>query len=265
MKLSRRQFVLAGAAIVAGCSSDRGRSKPNGFVYDGKTETLDINGQRGLLMVPTRQNGYAIVYHHGAGEDETAPTAEALKADLVHQLLGAGFAIASCAAHGDNWGSQPSVADYSLLINKLGAYEKIIHYSQSMGGLSGLEVVAAGMRCDGWFGIYPACDVVAMFDLNTFAPAILEAYSVSTREQLVEVATSNPVKQKAEQFAGVRMRFYASAADKLVPKASNTDAMAALVAPAVPEADVVPCVGDHADPSHFQPADVLAFLGRCVA
>ena len=91
MKLSRRQFVLAGAAIVASCSSDRGRSKANGFVYDGKTETLDINGQRGLLMVPTKQNGHAIVYHHGAGEDETAPTAEALKADLVHQLLGAGL------------------------------------------------------------------------------------------------------------------------------------------------------------------------------
>ena len=257
--------MLASAAIAASCSSDRGGAKNTGFVYDGTTERLDINGQRGLLMVPTRRNGHAIVYHHGAGENETALTAEALKAELVHALLGAGFALASCAAHGDNWGNQPSLSDYSLLVNKLGDYEKIIHYSQSMGGLSGLEAVASGMRCDGWFGIYPACDVLAMFDLNTFAPAILAAYQVSTREQLVEAVTVDPVKQRPEQFSGVRMRFYASAADKLVPKVSNTDAMAALVAPAVPEADVVPCVGDHADPSHFQPADVLAFLGRCVA
>jgi hypothetical protein len=265
MELSRRQFVLASAALVASCSSDRGDSTRTEFVDDGTTERLDINGQRGLLMMPAKQNGHAIVYHHGAGEDETAPTADALKAELVRSLLDAGFVIASCAAHGDNWGNQPSLADYSLLINKLGAYEKVVHWSQSMGGLSGLEVVASGMRCDGWFGIYPACDVLAMFDLNMFAPAILEAYAVTSREQLAEVATTDPVKQRADQFAGVRMRFYASAADTVVPKSPNTDVMAALVAPAVPEADVVLCAGNHADPSHFQPADVLAFLGRCVA
>jgi hypothetical protein len=61
------------------------------------------------------------------------------------------------------------------------------------------------------------------------------------------------------------MRFYASDGDMLVPKATNTDVMAALVRPVALEADVVPCVGDHADRSHFQPADVLAFLGRCIA
>ena len=60
------------------------------------------------------------------------------------------------------------------------------------------------------------------------------------------------------------MRFYASPNDHLVSKAANTDTMAALVAPVAAEAEVVECHGDHNDRSHFQPDDVMAFIGRCV-
>lgn len=59
------------------------------------------------------------------------------------------------------------------------------------------------------------------------------------------------------------MRFYASTADTVIPKASHTDVMAALVAATTPESTVVARSGDHGDPSAF-PADRPGRLPRKV-
>jgi hypothetical protein len=50
-----------------------------------------------------------------------------------------------------------------------------------------------------------------------------------------------------------------------VPQAQNTDVIRTAVASYAREYGLVECTGNHGDPSHFQPDDVLSFVGRALA
>ena len=77
-------------------------------------------------------------------------------------------------------------------------------------------------------------------------------------------AGHDPVLLAAAKFHGLRLRFYASAADVTVNKVANSDQMQTLVAGQATESVVVVCSGVHGDPSHFRPVDYSAFVNRCV-
>jgi hypothetical protein len=77
-------------------------------------------------------------------------------------------------------------------------------------------------------------------------------------------AGHDPNLLKASVFRGLPMSFYASTGDTVVPRAGNTDALAAKVAGVASESDVIACIGNHGDLSHFQPSDLRAFFDRCI-
>lgn len=79
-----------------------------------------------------------------------------------------------------------------------------------------------------------------------------------------KIVGHNPILLSAGSFTGVRWRFYASSADTTVPKTSNADAFATLVA-AAPEAVVVAQTDNHLDHAHEVPADAVAFIRRAIA
>jgi hypothetical protein len=233
----------------------------------------DSCGQQYQLLLPAnRRHGVTILYVHGHGEDENAPFAEPVKVDLIHCLLRAGYPVASSAAHGNAWGNSLANVDYEALLALLVenyAINRFVVLSQSMGGISGLNVVKNRRmpQIIGWAGIYPACSLLDIHANHaSLGIAIETAYGVPKGGDLEHWTSGHdPVTFLGVFFSGIRMRFYASDRDSVVRKSSNSDRMHEIVSPFALESSVVSCAGNHGDPTHFQPADILEFFARCFA
>lgn len=234
----------------------------------------NIGGQIAMILEPgtykPREALPLVMYHHGISETQTALLTDALKAGVVSALLAGGYLLVGSNAHGDNWGNDDSLADYSTLFTTLAVrynISRVIHFSQSMGGESGLLSLSAGVgaaKCKGWIGIYPTCDLAWCYAQPGFTASVDTAFGINGTPYAVATSGHDPVLLTDTNFNSYRMRFYASAGDTSVLKVNNSDAMAALVTGHATEHDVVVCTGDHGDPSHFQPADFVAFCDRCI-
>ncbi|HVW17582.1 MAG TPA: hypothetical protein VHB30_04990, partial [Solirubrobacteraceae bacterium] len=219
---------------------------------------LVLGGQRALAILPrARQNGAAVLYVHGYGEDQAAAITALDKRDVVAALLRAGYVVAGSDAHGRaSWGNRASVEDYLALVRWLHrrGLRRIVVLAQSMGGLAGLRIVD-DVRPAAWIGIFPVCDLRALYELGEYAASIRAAFGGSFPHE----SHLSPVVPA--RLAGLPMLFFASPADTEVPKATNTDACAAAYRARGARVTVVPTAGRHGDPSSFQPDRVLAFLG----
>lgn len=211
-----------------------------------------------------------VMYHHGAAEDEDALLTDALKADVVEALIDAGYVCAGISAYGDNWGNQAACDAYPDLLKFVDDRYNLSHVlflSQSMGGLTGLLSLSQH-KIPGviaWAGIYPACNLAAIYAAGAFASAIDTAYSCTSTTYAAKTNGHDPCLKWGKAFRNVYTRFYASPSDATITKADNTDVFQALIAGSCYESTVVECTGAHGDPSHFQPADLVAFYERALA
>lgn len=210
-----------------------------------------------------------VIYHGGMGETMSAPRTDTRKQALIQSVLDAGYIVAASNAHGNNWGNDSALADYVELHDYVQTclnVSRVVLLSQSA-GVSGLLTAAdRPFTVKGWAGIYPVCDLRAMYDAGTFTDYIKSAYSIAGDGSNYSTQTDghDPVLRPAADFAGLRMRFYASADDTVVPGGTHSDVMAALVNGVATENTVVACTGDHGDASHFQAEDLISFFDRCV-
>lgn len=237
--------------------------------------TTTVNGgQAAELLMPANYNGTLVIYYHGVGGDQDSYRSEAVLQPLMGRILQAGYAVASCNNHGNNWGNQDSIDDtvalYAWARQQLGTVSNVIHFSQSMGGMAGLNTIASGLvPVAGWLGIYPVCSLAAMFDSNsgTYAAQIRTAYGIAGdgSDYATQTDGYDPLELAASTWNGIPMRMFASASDTVVDKAENADAFATKVDGFATENTVVACTGNHGDASHFQPDDVLVFFKRCSA
>lgn len=231
------------------------------------------SGQNAIILMPDDYDPVAgaplILYHHGSGATELALMESLIttKEACVKALLDAGYIIAASNAYGNNWGNDNGIAAYNELYAYMAAtynITRVCAWSQSMGGLSGLNGVLDGtIPYKGWLGSYPVCNLWWMYTKG-WNLVIDAAYGINGTPYAVATAGHDPVLHAANTYNGLRMRFYASAGDVSVSKADNSDQMATLVTGHATECDVVVCTGTHGDPSHFQAADYLAFFDRCV-
>lgn len=235
---------------------------------------MTLPSQPFLLLFPgdyaTAKPSPLVIYHGGVGETASASRTDALKQSLIQAILDAGYIVAASNAHGDNWGNDDALADYLELYRFTRLcldISRTVLLSQSMGGCSGLLTAAdRPFAIKGWAGIYPVCDLRSIYDLGGLTASIKTAYSIAADGSNYDAQTAghDPILQPATDYSGLRMRFYASDGDTIVPKADNSDNMAALVGATATEYEVVACSGNHGDASHFQAEDLIAFFDRCV-
>jgi hypothetical protein len=103
-----------------------------------------------------------------------------------------------------------------------------------------------------WAGIVPACNLRSIYDLGRFAPSIRAAYGPKLAGAL---RAGSPVH--IDYRRGLPMRFWASPADTVVPKALNTDVCAREARERGANVTVTTTGGDHGDPSDYDPDAVL--------
>ena len=214
------------------------------------TVNTTIGGQQAQLLVPEAPNGGLLLYSHGSSEPHTVITDGGDgKAPIFAGATAAGWIVAASNGSGGG-GTQACVNDnaalHAFVASNYGTPTRVVNFGQSLGGLAALTSTGQRpYRCDGVLLIYPVCSWLTWYGS---AGGVLD-----------------PVLQPASVYAGVKMRFYASPDDTVVPKTSHTDAMVAVIANDPAEHVVQVCVGNHGHPSHFQTSDSLAFLARCLA
>lgn len=248
-------------------------------LYSQVNTTDTIGGQAIMVLVPSVDSDVpynasnptrVVLYAHGSGEDEGGLLDDSLKAGVVTGLLTAGYILAGSNERGNNWGTQTAVDDLVALekyVRDNYNVEGVAIWSQSMGGLSGLLCLAQGkFPVVGWLGTYPVCNLANLYSLGTYTSDINTAHSITgsgSGTYANRTRGLDPALLMGFSWRHVPMRFYASTGDTVVPKANNTDVLAALVAGCARETAVVACSGNHGDTSHFDATDYLAFFERC--
>lgn len=231
------------------------------------------SGQRIMVLVPSSYSDSVgaplIIYHHGVGEDERALLKDRLKGECVKALLKAGYILAGSNAHGNNWGCREALDSYVELYRYLISHyriERTSFWSQSMGGMSGLLALRDKRipNVIGWLGTYPVTNLKSSYGMKRFAEQIQASFHFSESSEFGERTTGfDPVQLSPESFKVQRVRIYASTQDTVVPKVDHTDVLARILAKGRREFEVVTCRGEHGDPSHFNPAEYVAFFDRC--
>lgn len=219
-----------------------------------------------LILLPDSYTGDPtplVFYNHGASGDREALFTTYL-VDVAETLLENGFIVAGISAGSQNWGNDSALSAYISAHSYLTStynIDQTVLVGQSMGGLSSLLTLANKSipNISGWLGIYPVCDLENMYYTTFYGGLIDGAYGTGSYASIP--AGHNPMTKTSSLF-DVPMRFYASAGDTAVAKTPNSDSMATKVAAYAPEYEVVVCSGNHGDPSHFQPDDVLDFMQR---
>jgi hypothetical protein len=222
-----------------------------GGLGDGSytTVTPDANTQLLLPENPTR----IVVYFHGAGGNEQEPLVPILDV-ITLEMIRNRWAVLSHYAHGDNWGNDVSLDDYTEAIAWAKGYtgvNRVDFFAQSMGGCCSLQMFAADPSVSHWVGIEPVCSLANLYSLWA-APSIKTAYGFSDDADYATVtAGHDPMLLDNAGFAGKKMWFNASVGDTGVPKAANATALfTKLNGTAQITYDQSP-TGEHGDPSHF--------------
>lgn len=249
-----------------------------GLKYDRRDLTGLKTSKAIMVLVPNSNsdNPYSagtatplLMYHSGMSEDEGGLLDDVLKAGVVEALLDAGYICCGVDAD-DNWGNQAGCDYYTDLYYSADLYYNIsytLFLSQSMGGLTGLLSLSQN-KIPGviaWAGIYPACNLTAINAAGTFTSSIATAYDCDSGSFAYKTYGHDPCLKWGKAFRGVPMRFYASAGDTSINKSSNADYFQALISTSCSESVIQVCTGNHGDPSHFQPTDLVAFYERALA
>lgn len=216
--------------------------RPRSALPDGET-----------LLLPRHPDGrrVLVIYDHGAGGTSQAITADPELRPVVAALLEAGWAVAASDETGNGWGAPAAVRSVFQLysdVNRRWPISNVVILSQSMGGLTGLGILAARAvpNVRAWAGIYPVTNLDSLWRLGRYRAQIAAAYGTA----------SAPTSPHASCAVPVLM--WASRSDTVVPRAENADMLASQLGGSCP-VTIVTTSGDHGDPSNFDPPGLVAF------
>lgn len=201
------------------------------------------------------------VYLHGRNgtADDRAGT------PWLTDLNDAGWVVAGGQLHDNHWGGPGSVAGLAELFaaaDRFTTAPVVLLIGGSMGALAALNWIRFGDRpVGGAYLVQPCCSLSDCRDDADHRAEIDAAYTGG------DLHRWDPLLADAAEFsAGVRYRFVSSADDRLIRADAHAARLADRLAPIGPrENSTLRVSGDHGDPSHFDPADLVAFAGRCLA
>jgi pimeloyl-ACP methyl ester carboxylesterase len=255
-------LVAAVASLgVVGCSHESVKAATGPFSVIRMTSP---DGQGEVLLRPQGLVRGLVVFTHGyAGSQDQILKSSALF-PLRDDLVGAGYAIASTNAHGNNFGNPTSIKDQLQLIqdakSRLPGVTSVDLVGFSMGGLDAL-MLASGHQVPGLQAVVllsPVCDQIAYLS-SYFGGSIRAAFGHANGSAPPVMARSDPERQDSRSFTGYRFWFWMSPDDTTVPPAQTASMVAILKADAV-DVRYSPLSGNHGDLSQLSPADVVSWL-----
>jgi hypothetical protein len=240
--------LLLGSAVAGlACSSAKTRPRPVPTGYS------TVNGTPALVLRPNKPTNRLVLYVHGSGSQADVLEEEQL-APTVRTLLKRGFAVAASNGGGENnWGTPKSVEDSVRLAERTG-YKHVYILAQSMGGIGGVELIDR-LHPVAWAGIFPVCNAGNLWNINNGRAEIEAAWGPGPPP-----AKISPVKAKHVDRLPVIM--FASPEDTSVPIEQNAETCARWMRKGGARVTLIETVGEHGDPSNFQPNRLASFFAR---
>ncbi|WP_176337580.1 alpha/beta fold hydrolase [Kocuria salina] len=242
-------------------------------------DTVDSAGINVRYWLPPAESMGAgaplVIYCHQLSGNEQIPRGY-WAYPMIHAAIQQGCMVAASRAHGDNWGNAASLTDvvneYNLM-NAIKPVSKVVLVGASMGGLDAALTAAKKTlptgKLKGVYLIDPVLDLNWAYTAspggtaNGFQSSINAAYGVTSFAEIP--AGHSPLNSyDAANYAGLRWRIYASAADVTVSKAANAVPFHTKITGVATESAVV----HHDTGGHTASAPVIdfaEFLGRCLA
>lgn len=216
-----------------------------------------------------RPSPLVIFCHQSVSGTSTTPWSDSRMQPVTKALSDAGFILASATDGGDRWGNANSLSSYQALYTSVRSTYNVGAFFMlgiSMGSLSvlnslvrrSLPTPAAVCTVGGVVDL----DVLWANNTGSFAASIRSAYGIATdgSDYYSKTAGYNPVSRAGWEYRGVPMRFYTSAGDTTVPRATNQDILSSKVTPYAPEATVSAKSGAHLDVSQYPPSEIVSFF-----
>lgn len=239
--------------------------------YVAATDSGGINIRTWFPPNPKPSGNTLVIWSHQHTGTE-ALSSSFFAYPLIHAAINEGYIFAASRMHGDSWGNAAALTDLTNLynyVNERWPVSNVILIGGSMGGLAtaSAKPFASVPNIKGCIGIDAVFDLAAMHANASYTTTIRTAYGVASdgSDYATKTAGHDPMLRPASDFAGVRWRFYASDTDATVPPAVHSDAFAAKLAGTAPEAAVIRHAEGHLTPPGIRPADVVAFIKRCIA
>lgn len=182
---------------------------------------------------------------HGSNSDETHWSTNSNGRAVANALTSAGYVALGVGytANGATWGAQASLDAYYAAYQYVRdnyAIGPVVFYANSMGGIESLLTLAE-RRIPGvvaWVGTSPTGSLANAYadpGAQGFTALINTAYGIpGGGTYAAQTAGHDPALKPGYAFRGLPMLFLAATDDTAVPKAANTDVMAALVTPYSP-------------------------------
>jgi len=261
MRARARVLLQLTAAVLVGCSS--------AAVEPGPPQVLEHeNGWR--IQIPRNYASDAprplvVFLHQSKTGDVGSPWDEPRMQPVTRALERAGYIVAA-ATDGQRWGNQQSQDNYVALARWVQAnysVSYVVLLGASMGGLPALNIAASGalpgLRAVG--GIGACTSLASMYNHPYFTEDIEAAYGFRGVEEFASATEGfDPMQATPDLFAQVAIRFWASPADALVPKADHADAFAWRIGGQSGNASVVSARGRHLARDQYRPDEVVAFF-----
>ncbi|WP_161600613.1 alpha/beta hydrolase [Mycolicibacterium hodleri] len=243
-------IVLSLVTALTGCSRE------NAPEYDYTRVYIDGQGTLGIVERGATPKAL-VVYFHGLDADENVLIDDRHK-EFIDRLLNSGYAVVASNARGNAFGNLESRHDYQELVRvgrSLYDVSKVYLVAESMGAIAAVDILAETNDPE----IQRLVAISPFLDFRSAPPwgasAIDAAYPDDTMMQ------SNPIDLAPDRLTGKQLMFFASDGDTLVSTAENADAFRNRFG-GVADVTVIPCTGEHVDPSCFQPEVVLKWLSQ---
>lgn len=203
-----------------------------------------------------------IAFHGTGGSHATMEGSNGIH--TLNALLDAGYVVAAPNLMGNTWGNaeaQGYISNLHAWAASIWALEGTVLYGQSQGGGVALATVRQG-TVPGLVGVAllaPAIGFQYISDIGGSSEAIRTAYNATDSATFAAASASyDPLRANPAEYAGLRIRAWASGSDLTTPRGENIDAFMALgLDTYTTKTTVVDVTGGHLSADHYRPDEVL--------
>lgn len=264
-------FLVLCAILTAGCAKLNLNVSFDSIPQNQILQGNDANGVPTWAVLPPSykpENSYPwIIYDHGFGQTIYSITAHPPQNGFVQALAAAGFVVVASEyrnlACWGNWECAEDIANLQALWRsrlKLSPQPFVI--AESMGGIVTWNAISHGtLKPLAVVGLYPVCNLAAMYAEAPFQPTIQSAYGfASPAEYAMATMGFDPILTPPSTFAAIPIQIWASYADRIVRRSKNEDPFAQAINAAGGNVTINTTQGNHGDPRSFNAAAVIAFF-----
>ena len=222
-------------ALISGCGTVYHSAGP--IPSASILRATDANGVSTWAVLPTSYSPTAqspwIIYNHGFGQEIETIFTNASQSFFIHDLVQAGFiVVATDYRNLACWGDAECAEDLAnlqtLWRSKLNLAPQPFVIGESMGGVVTWNAISHGtLTPEAVVGIYPVCNLAAMYADRTFIPTIQAAYGFTSSAGYAAATSGfDPLLTPPSNFVAIPIHMLASDFDHVIRRSQIEDAFA---------------------------------------